>query len=96
MNKFFDDLGRRFTSTAATQGTEIQAPSLEPAVAEQLLELARVAAHTGERPFAPLACYMAGVAAERFRAAGGGDSGAIATLIERVRSELEAGAPPRS
>ena len=34
-------------------------------MAQELLELARVAAHTQERRFAPLASYMAGVAAER-------------------------------
>ena len=95
MNRFFDDLGNRLASAAAGQGHPIEPPSLDPAVAEQVLELARVTAHSGERRFAPLASYMAGVAAERLRAAGGKpgpDPAQVASLIERVRTELEAAA----
>lgn len=55
----------------------------------ELLELARVAAHTQERRFAPLASYMAGVAAERLRAASGADARAIAELVREVRQEVE-------
>ena len=64
---------------------------LDSAVARELLELARVAAHTQERRFAPLASYLAGVASERFREAGG-DVGpdAVAALIRSVREALEA------
>ena len=43
------------------------APELDPQVADEVLELARVAAHSKERRFAPLACFMAGVAVERVR-----------------------------
>ena len=63
-------------------------------MARELLELARVAAHTQERRFAPLASYLAGVASERFREAGGGaDPEAVAALIRSVREALEAEAP---
>jgi hypothetical protein len=49
-----------------------------------------VAAHTEERRFAPLASYLAGVFAERFRVAGGSsDPSAMANLIREVREELE-------
>jgi len=49
-------------------------------------ELARVAARTQERRFAPLACYMAGVAAEKLRVAKGGiDDTAVAAFILEVR-----------
>lgn len=59
-------------------------------MAQELLELARVAAHTQERRFAPLASYMAGVAVERLRAAGApADPAAISALIREVRLELE-------
>ncbi len=52
--------------------------------------LARVAAHTQERRFAPLSCFMAGVASERLRAAKGGlDDAAVAEFILEVRQELE-------
>ena len=58
-------------------------------VAAEILELARVAAHTKERRFAPLASYMAGIAAERLRQAKGADADDIASFIREVREELE-------
>ncbi|HXM54306.1 MAG TPA: DUF6457 domain-containing protein [Candidatus Dormibacteraeota bacterium] len=92
MNSFFDSLGERFASAAARRGVSIEAPELDSVVAQELLELARVAAHTQERRFAPLASFMAGVAAERLRAAGGPSSPeALAELLREVRAEVEAG-----
>ena len=90
MNSFFDELGGRFASAAGRRGFEVAAPTLDPAVAQELLELARVAAHTQERRFAPLASYMAGVAAERLRQAGGPSSPeAVAAMLREIRAELE-------
>jgi len=90
VNSFFDELGGRFASAAERRGFEVAAPTLDPAVAQELLELARVAAHTQERRFAPLASYMAGVAAERLRQAGGPSSpGAVAAMLREIRAELE-------
>jgi Domain of unknown function (DUF6457) len=95
VNSFFDELGARFASAAARRGFEIDAPALDPAVAQELLDLARVAAHTQERRFAPLATFMAGVAAERLRQAGGPSSPeAVTALLREVRAELEAAADP--
>ena len=95
MNTFFDSLGERFASAAARRGVSIEAPGLDAVVAQELLELARVAAHTQERRFAPLASFMAGVAAERLRAAGGPSSpDAVAELLREVRTELEASPSP--
>jgi hypothetical protein len=94
VNSFFDQLGERFASAAARRGVEIEAPGLDARVAQELLELARVAAHTQERRFAPLASYMAGVAAERMRSAGGSSSPEdVAALLREVRTELEAEQP---
>ena len=60
----------------------------------RLVELARVAAHTQERRFAPLASYMAGVFAERLGKAGGpSDPATVASLIRDVREGLERDAP---
>ena len=56
---------------------------------EELLELARVVAHTKERRFAPLATYTAGIAAERLREAKAEDAAAIAAYIREVREALE-------
>ena len=90
MNSFFDELGSRFASAAARRGFDMEAPALDPAVAGELLELARVAAHTQERRFAPLASFMAGVAAERLRQAGGPSTPeAVAALLREIRTELE-------
>jgi hypothetical protein len=97
VNRFFEELGARFAAAAGRQGVSVPPPELDPAVAGELLELARVAAHTQERRFAPLASYLAGVFAERLRAGGGpSDPAAVALLIREVREELERGAasPP--
>ena len=93
MNRFFEDLGRRFVRAAAERGVEVEAPGLEPAVAQELLDFARVAAHSQERRFAPLATYLAGVAAERLRQAGGpATPEALVEMLREIRGELEAAA----
>jgi hypothetical protein len=94
MNRFFDELGQRWVAAARRREAAIDTPSLDAQVALELLELARVAAHTQERRFAPLACYTAGVAAERLRAAKGGlDDASVAAFILEVRRGLEAEYP---
>src|SRR6266851_8054976 len=94
MNRFFDDLGQRWVASAQRRSARIEAPSLDSELALELLELARVAARTQERRFAPLACYTAGVAAERLRAAKGGlDDASVAAFILEVRRGLEAEYP---
>jgi len=89
MNQFFESLGRRWAKAAERRGVKIEEPTLDPKVAEELLELARVVAHTTERRFAPLASYTAGIAAERLREAKAEDAEAIAAFIREVREELE-------
>jgi len=93
MNEFFESLGKRWRAAAQRRGADIAEPELDPKIAEELLELARVAAHTKERRFAPLASYMAGIAAERLRLSKGADADDIASLIREVREELEREAP---
>jgi Domain of unknown function (DUF6457) len=89
MNEFFESLGRRWTKAAERRGVKIEDPMLDPKVAEELLELARVVSHTKERRFAPLATYTAGMAAERLREAKPEDGEGIAAFIREVREELE-------
>src|SRR3989440_5740917 len=89
VNEFFESLGRRWRKAAERRGAKIEEPELDAKVALELLELARVAAHTKERRFAPLASYTAGIAAERLRAAKGADADAIAAYVREVREELE-------
>jgi hypothetical protein len=94
MNRFFEAQGRQWVAAAHRRGAAVEAPTLDARVALELLELARVAAHTQERRFAPLSCFMAGVAAERLRAANPEiDDVAVAAYIQEVRQELEAEAP---
>jgi hypothetical protein len=94
MNQFFDEMGVRWVAAAERRSATIEAPSLDSRVALELLELARVSAHTQERRFAPLSCFMAGVAAERLRAAKGAlDDAAVAAYILEVRKELETETP---
>ena len=93
MNDFFDGLGQDWVDAAQRRGAAIDKPVLDSRVALELLELARVAAHTQERRFAPLTCYLAGVAAERLRAANAVDEAAIADFILEVRRKIEAENP---
>src|SRR5947209_1284538 len=94
MNQFFEALGQDWVDAAQRRGAEISKPALDSRVALELLELARVAAHTQERRFAPLTSYLAGVAAERLRAAKPGlDDAAVAEFIPEVRQKLEREGP---
>jgi len=92
MNEFFESLGKSWCKAAERRGAKIDDPALDPKVAEELLELARVVAHTKERRFAPLAAYTAGIAVERLREAKDVDAEAIAAFIKEIREELERGA----
>ena len=93
MNEFFRVLARRWTDGAARRGAPITPPELDPKVAEEILQLARVVAHSRERSFAPLASFTAGVAAERLRVAKGADAATQAAYIREIREELEREAP---
>ena len=90
MNQFFESLGQDYVDAARRRGVVIAKPALDSRVALELLELARTAAHTQERRFAPLTSYLAGVAAERLRAAKPDlDDTAVAEFILEVRQKLE-------
>ena len=93
MNQFFEELGQQWVDAAQERGAKISKPELESRIALELLELARVAAHTQERRFAPLTCYLAGVAAERLRVATQLDEDGVAAFILEVRRKLEAENP---
>jgi hypothetical protein len=96
MNPFFEELGRRLADSAKDRGVEIEAPEIDSQVAFELLELARVAAHTQERRFAPLACFLAGVASERLRAGRPGLTAAeVAAYVNEVRQSLESRSEPQ-
>lgn len=94
MNTWFDALGHRFAEAARSRGAEIASPELDPQVADEVLELARVAAHTKERRFAPLACFMAGVAVERLRQAGSLSAVDEAAYLRAMSQTLEEEPPP--
>ena len=89
MNAFFSALAKLWSDGATRRGAAITPPELDPAVAEELLQLTRVVAHSKERSFAPLASFTAGVASERLRAAKGADAKQIAEYIREVREALE-------
>ena len=94
MNQFFDALGQDWVDAAQRRGAVINKPALDSRVALELLELARVAAHTQERRFAPLTCYLAGMAAESLREARPDmDAEAVAEFIQEVRQKLEREVP---
>lgn len=89
MNAWFEALGRRFAETARGRGADIAAPELDPQVADEVLELARVAAHTKERRFAPLVAFMAGIAVERMRQTRS-VSTVDAAYLRAIRQSIEA------
>lgn len=94
MNQFFEALGQDWVDAAARREATIGKPTLDSRIALELLELARVAAHTQERRFAPLTSYLAGIAAERLRVAKPDiDDAAIAEFIQEVRQKLERDVP---
>lgn len=94
MNAFFEALGKDWVEAAQRRGASIATPALDSRVALELLELARVAAHTQERRFAPLTSYLAGIAAERLRVARPEmDDAAVAEFILEVRQKLEREVP---
>ena len=94
VNPFFASLAARWQDAAAERGARIDAPELDAAVAEELLQLARVVARAKERSYAPLAAFTAGVAAERFRQAEHADPAAVAAYVRAVREALERELPP--
>jgi hypothetical protein len=94
MNEWFEALGRRFAAAARDRGAPVAPPELDPQVADEVLELARVAAHTKERRFAPLACFMAGIAVERLRQAGSLSAAEEAAYLRGIREAVEASPEP--
>ena len=90
MNDWFEALGRRLAEAAGDRGAKIAPPELDPQVSDEVLELARVAAHTKERRFAPLACFMAGVALERLSHARSLSAAEEAAYLRSIRESLEA------
>ena len=95
MNPFFEELGRRLAAGAMARNVEIAPPEIDSEVAFELLELARVAAHTQERRFAPLACFLAGIASERLRSGRPAMTSAeMAAYINDVRQSLESRSAP--
>ena len=93
MNAWFEALGRRFAEAARDRGATVAPPELDPQVAGEVLELARVAAHTKERRFAPLACFMAGIAVERLRETGSLSAVDEAAYLRAIHQAMEAEPP---
>src|SRR2546428_14031218 len=94
MNPFFEALGQDWVDAAQRRGATIAKPALDSGVALELLELARVAAHTQERRVAAPPCYLAGGAAASPRAAApAGDGTPNAGFIAGSRREAGRGVP---
>lgn len=62
----------------------------DPVPTDDLLDLARVAAHSVARPAAPLTAYLAGIAVGR----AGADDSQTAEIIETLRQLAERWTPP--
>lgn len=90
VNDFLVELGDRLAAAAGRRGLPLEAPRLDGPMAAELLDLARVVAHSEERRFAPLASYLAGIAVGRL---GDLDPALLAEIVAEVRRDLEP-APP--
>lgn len=91
MNPFFDEAGATLVEEAHARGLSIDTPKLPDDVAQELLELARVVAHTRERRFAPLSTFLAGIAVAQMRAKRADID--VAGYIKAVRAALETPSP---
>ncbi len=87
--EYFADFGTRLARLLRERGVEIQPPTINSLLADEVLRLAATVAHTSERTFAPLASFVTGIAVGELRAAGGSD-GEIAALVAQLRTELDA------
>jgi hypothetical protein len=85
VHQVLEELGRRLVAVAEHEGVRIDQPELNPPLAEELLALARIVAHRGERRFAPLATYLLGVAVGRLA----GSSADATRYVQKIRLELE-------
>ncbi|MBV8601023.1 MAG: hypothetical protein JO359_05580 [Candidatus Eremiobacteraeota bacterium] len=83
MNPFFEELGDEFVTVAHERGAEIEKPTLDPELSDELLLFASIVAHSRERKFAPLACYLAGVAAAQI------DQASVLELVRAVRKRVQ-------
>jgi hypothetical protein len=86
MNAFFDEAAAAFADAARERGAVIQPPKLDPKTADALLELSKLVAHSRERRFAPLFCYVAGLAAARLQASR--PQSDVVSYFEAVRQKL--------
>lgn len=86
MNEFFDEAAAAFADVAQQHGATIEPPKLDPKMADELLQLSRIVSHTRERRFAPLFCYVAGIAAARLQAVRPKTD--VIEYLEAVRAKL--------
>lgn len=91
MNAFFADLGARLARGATARGAPIGTPELDPKMAHEILELARVVAHGHERRFAPLASFLAGMAAGRLATKHDLSPAELVAYVRELREALERG-----
>jgi len=87
MNPFFDEIGVLFVDEAKKRGVTIQTPKLDSKASSALLDLAKVVSHSRERMFAPLACYLAGIAGANAQAQQPNFD--IAEYVKEIRNALE-------
>ena len=89
MNAWFDDFAARCAQVAARHGATIDPPALDSAVADEVLDLTRVVAHTSERQFAPLAAFVSGQAIDRMLASNPALSPTdLAAFIAELKQDL--------
>ena len=89
MNAWFDGFAARCAQVATSHGATIDPPTLDSAVAHELLDLTRVVAHTSERKFAPLAAFVSGQAIERMLVSNPSLSAAdLVAFLAELKQEL--------
>ncbi len=90
LHRYLDGFNARLVRLARERGVQVEPQALDPLLVAEVLELAGVVAHTGERKFAPLASFVAGVAVGRLRAAGAlAADQDVSAFVAALRKELD-------
>lgn len=90
LEQYMDGFNARLVRLAGERGVKIPPQNMDSRLVAEILELAGVVAHSGERKFAPLASFVAGVAAGRLQAAGvlGADQD-VSAFVAALGKELD-------
>jgi hypothetical protein len=91
LDRYFGGFHARLIRLARQRGVDIEPQAMDSQLVAEVLELAGAVAHAGERRYAPLASFAAGVAVGRLRAAGAlGTDQEVTAFVAELKKDLDA------